>query len=288
MGISTSLGTTHEVDLPGGRIEYHDTGTGAPVLFVHGLLVNADLWRGVVPGIAAAGYRCLTPTLPLGAHRIPVPDADLTPTGVADLIADFLERLDLTDVTVVANDTGGAITQVLLTRKPERIGRVVLASVDSYEGFLPQPFTLLPLLARIPGSMRPLTEAMRIRALHRLPLAFGWVAKRPVPPEIADSYLLPSRNSAAIRKDLRRFLTSAHRHYTLEAARHFGDVRVPVLLVWAREDRIFPIEFAERLARDLPDATLTLIDDSYTFLPEDQPELLTERILEFTRLHATP
>ncbi|WP_327113919.1 alpha/beta hydrolase [Nocardia sp. NBC_01730] len=288
MATSTSLGRTHEVDLAGGRIRYHETGEGAPVVFVHGLLVNADLWRKVVPAIAAAGYRCIAPDWPLGAHEIPVPDAELTPIGVADLIAAFLERLDLTDVTLVANDTGGAITQVLLTRDRSRIGRVVLASVDSYEGFLPQPFTVLPLLAKIPGSMRPLTEAMRIRALHRLPLAFGLVTKRPVPPEIADSYLLPSRNSAAIRKDLRRFLRSAHRGYTLAAASHFADIDIPVLLAWAREDRIFPLSFAERLAGDLPNATLKLIDDSYTFLPEDQPELLTESILEFTRLHATP
>ncbi|MRH86877.1 alpha/beta fold hydrolase [Nocardia sp. SYP-A9097] len=288
MATSTSLGRTHEVDLPGGRIRYHDTGEGPPVVFIHGLLVNADLWRKVVPRIAAAGYRCLAPDLPLGSHEIPVPAADLTPPGLADLIAAFLERLDLRDVTLVANDTGGAITQVLLTRDRSRIGRVVLASVDSYEGFLPQPFTPLTWLARIPGSVRPLVESMRIRALHRLPIAFGLVTKRPVPPEIADSYLLPSRRSGAIRKDLRRVLKTLHRRYTLEAAKHFGAVDIPVLLAWAREDRLFPVSFAERLARDLPDATLTLIDDSYTFLPEDQPELLSTAILEFTRLHATP
>ncbi|MEV6137915.1 alpha/beta hydrolase [Nocardia sp. NPDC051990] len=288
MGISTSLGRTHEVDLPGGRIRYHDTGKGAPVVFVHGLLVNSDLWRKVVPVIAAAGYRCLSPDLPLGSHEIPVPAADLTPTGVADLTADFLDRLDLTDVTVVANDTGGAITQLLLTRRPERIGRVVLTSCDAYEAFFPPLFAALPVLARMPGSLRPLTELLRIRALHRLPIAFGWVTKRPVPPEIADSYLLPSRNSAAIRKDLRRFLKTVHRRYTLDAATRFPSVRVPVLIVWAREDKIFPVSFAERLAAELPNATLKFIDDSYTFLAEDQPELLSETILEFTRLHATP
>lgn len=288
MGISTSLGRTHEVDLPGGRIRYHDTGKGAPVVFVHGVLVNSDLWRKVVPTVAAAGYRCLSPDLPLGSHEIPVPTADLTPTGVADLVADLLERLDLTDVTVVANDTGGAITQLLLTRRPERIGRVVLTSCDAYEAFFPPVFAALPVLARVPGSMRPLTELMRIRALHQLPIAFGWVTKRLVPPEIADSYLLPSRNSAAIRKDLRRFLKNVHRRYTLDAATRFPSVRVPVLIVWAREDKLFPLAFAERLAADLPNATLKFIDDSYTFLAEDQPELLSETILEFTRLHATP
>ncbi|MGW4844017.1 alpha/beta fold hydrolase [Nocardia brasiliensis] len=288
MATSTTLGRTHEVDLPGGRIRYHETGEGPPVVFVHGLLVNADLWRNVVPGIAAAGYRCLAPDWPLGAHSIPVPDADLTPTGVADLIAAFLERLDLTDVTIVANDTGGAITQVLMTRHPARIGRVVLAAVDSYEGFLPAPFTALGWLGWVPGSLRPLLEALRIRALHRTPLAFGLVVKRLPPREIVDSYVLPSRRSGGVRRDLRLFLKTARKKYTLEAAKHFAGVEVPVLLVWAREDRVFPLSFAERLARDLPHATLQVVDDSYTLLPEDQPELLTAAILEFTRLHATP
>ncbi|WP_405134698.1 alpha/beta fold hydrolase [Nocardia sp. NBC_01388] len=288
MATSTSLGRTREVELPGGRIRYHDTGEGPPVVFVHGLLVNADLWRKVVPAIAAAGYRCLAPDWPLGAHEIPVPAADLTPTGVADLIAAFLERLDLRDVTLVANDTGGAITQVLLARNRSRIGRVVLTSCDSYEDFLPKPLNALPIIARIPGSVRLLTETMRIRALHRLPIAFGWVAKRPVPREIADSYLLPSRKSAAIRQDVRRVLKTLNRGYTLAAAEHFGEIALPILVVWAAEDKIFAVANAERLVRDLPGATLRLIDDSYAFLPEDQPELLSAAILEFTRLHATP
>ncbi|WP_028479674.1 alpha/beta fold hydrolase [Nocardia sp. CNY236] len=287
MATSTALGRIHEVDVPGGCIRYHETGTGPPIVFVHGLLVNADLWRNVVPAIAAAGYRCIAPDWPLGAHELAVPGADLTPVGLADLIAAFLERLDLTDVTLVANDTGGALAQIVLTRNSSRIGRVVLASVDSYEAFFPIPFAAFPQIARIPGSIRLLTDLLRIRALHRLPVVFGWAAKRPVPPEIAESYLRPSRASAAVRHDLRRFLRSVHHRYTMAAARHFDEVDVPVLLIWAREDRLFPVSLAHRLARDLPEATVRFIDDSYTFIAEDQPELLAESILEFTRLHAT-
>ncbi|CRY77932.1 Pimeloyl-ACP methyl ester carboxylesterase [Nocardia farcinica] len=283
---SSALGRQREIDLPGGRIRYYETGSGSPVVFVHGLLVNANLWRKVVPDIAAAGYRCLAPDWPLGAHSIPVPEADLSPAGLADLIAAFLDRLDLTDVTLVANDTGGAITQVLLARQRARIARVVLASVDCYERFLPPPFKLLTPLARIPGSLRPATELLRIRALHPLPIALGWVVKRPVPPEVVDTYLLPSRRSGAIRHDLRRFLAGARNSYTLEAARHFGEIDLPVLLVWAREDKLFPVRLAERLAADLPNATLRFVDDSYTAIPEDQPAALTELILDFTRQHA--
>ncbi|MQY19381.1 alpha/beta fold hydrolase [Nocardia macrotermitis] len=288
MATSTALGPIDHVDLPGARIRYHDTGSGDPVVFVHGLLVNADLWRKVVPGVAAAGHRCLTPDWPFGAHTIPVPEADLSPTGAADLIAAFLERLDLRDVTLVANDTGGAITQILLTRNRSRVARVVLTNCDAYEKFFPQPFTPLPRLAAIPGVLRSVIELMRFRPALRLPIAFGLVTKRQPPPEITDSYLLPTRNSAAIRADLRRFLRGVHNRYTLAAAERFPSLELPILLAWASEDRAFKLSFAQRLAGDLPNATLKTVADSYTFIAEDQPELLTELIVEFTRLHATP
>jgi pimeloyl-ACP methyl ester carboxylesterase len=114
------------------------------------------------------------------------------------------------------------------------------------------------------------------------------VTKQPLPHEIADSYLLPSRNSAAIRADLRRFLRDIHKRHTLAAARSFGEWDLPVLLAWAPEDKVFRLDFAQRLAHDLPHATLRTIEDSLTFIAEDQPELLSQLIVEFTRLHATP
>jgi pimeloyl-ACP methyl ester carboxylesterase len=288
MATSSALGPIDHVDLPGGRIAFHDTGSGDPVVFVHGLLVNADLWRKVVPGVAAAGHRCLAPDWPFGAHTIPVPDADLSPTGAADLIAAFLERLDLHDVTLVANDTGGAITQILLTRNRSRIARVVLTDCDAYDKFFPQPFTPLPRLVAIPGLLRAMLESMRFKPALRLPIAFGLVTKRLPPAEITDSYLLPSRKSAEVRADLRRFLRGVHKRYTLAAAQRFPELDLPVLLAWASEDKAFKPSFARRLADDLPNATLRMIDDSYTFISEDRPELLTELIVEFTRLHATP
>jgi pimeloyl-ACP methyl ester carboxylesterase len=288
MGTSTALGPIHDVALPGGRIRYHDTGSGEPVVFVHGLLVNADLWRGVVPAVAAAGHRCLAPDWPLGAHSVPVPDADLSPTGLADLIAAFLAALELRNVTLVANDTGGAITQILLTRNPDRIARVVLTDCDAYDEFFPQPFTALPRLAAVPGVLRMSAELMRFRPAQRSPLALGLMTKRPIPPEIADSYLRPSLRSAAVRADLRRMLRAVHKRYTLAAAERFAEVDIPVLLAWAREDRVFRPAFAERLAGDLPRAELRWIDDSYVFVSEDRPELLAEMIVEFTRQHAAP
>ena len=286
MSSRTGLGTVHEIELSGGRIRYHERGSGPPVVFVHGLLVNADLWRHVVPSIAAAGLRCIAPDWPLGAHELAVPEADLSPPGVAALVAELLERLDLQDVTVVANDTGGAITQILMTQAPARIGRVVLTPSDSFERFFPPMFSFLPALARLPAAIWLLTLALRFRPLHRLPMTFGWLAKRPIPPEIIDSYLLPSRRDPAVREDTRRFLRGVHRRHTLAAAAALPGFTKPVLLAWASEDRLFPIELAHRLARVLPDARLETIADSYTFIPEDQPQRLVELVTQFADTRA--
>jgi pimeloyl-ACP methyl ester carboxylesterase len=283
MARSTALGQVHEINLPSARIRYRERGDGPPIVFVHGLLVNADLWRHITPALSGAGFRCLAPDWPLGSHEVPVPRADLSPPGVANMVGDFLDALDLRNVVVVANDTGGAIAQLLMVQRPERIGRVVLTPSDSFECFLPPPFVLLPKVARVPGAMWLLVELLRVRAVHRLPIAFGWVAKRPIDPEAVESYLEPSRRAADIRRDLARFLVAVHNRHTLAAARELHRFTKPVLLAWATEDRLFPMALARRLAATLPNATLALVGDSYTFIPEDQPAQLARLILEFSR-----
>jgi pimeloyl-ACP methyl ester carboxylesterase len=278
-----ALGPVQHVELPSATIRYRERGQGLPVVFVHGLLVNADLWRHIVPAVAMAGFRCIAPDWPLGSHEVPVPRADLTPPGVADLVAEFLEALGLRDVIVVANDTGGAITQLLMVRHPERIDRVVLTSSDSFDRFFPPPFAFLPAASRLPGAVWLLVQLLRVRALHRLPITFGWVSKRPIPPDVVASYLEPGRRDAAIRGDLARFLVGVHSRYTLAAARELPGFTRPVLLAWAMDDRLFPMALGRRLAAALPHARLVPIKDSYTFVPEDRPSELARLIVAFSR-----
>lgn len=286
MAQNEELGRVGEAQLSTGRIRYRERGEGPVVVFVHGLLVNGDLWRKVVPAIADAGYRCVVPDWPLGSHEVAVPDADLSPPGVAALIAEFLEVMQLQEVTVVANDTGGAITQLLMVNHPERIRAVVLTPSDCFERFFPPAFAPLPRLARVPGLVWALTQVVRWRALQRLPVTFGWVAKRPIPPAVVDSYLRPSRSDPAIRADLRRFLVGVHKRHTLAAAERLGDFDRPVLLAWASEEKLFPLSLAHRLQRILPNAQLEVVDDSYTFVAEDQPEALARVVVDFLGVHA--
>jgi pimeloyl-ACP methyl ester carboxylesterase len=280
--LDPSLGTAKTVALPSGRVSYTERGCGPTVVFVHGLLVNANLWRKVVPAVADAGFRCIAPDWPLGAHRVPMPsDADLTPSGVAKLIAEFLDALDLTDVTVVANDTGGALTQIAMADHPQRLGRVVLTPCDAFEDFFPEPFASLPRLVRLPGAVWLGSRLLRLPVVQRRPSAFGWLAKRGIPAEIIDSYLRAGYDSRQIRRDTKRFIGGVHNRYTLAAAEALTGFSKPVLLVRAEDDRIFPAQLFERLATTLPDARLVTVADSYTFVSEDQPSKLAQLVVEF-------
>jgi pimeloyl-ACP methyl ester carboxylesterase len=168
-----------------------------------------------------------------------------------------------------------------MARRPDRIGRVVLASCDALERFFPPAFRYLPIMARLPGSGWLLAQALRPRALHRLPITYGWLTHRPIPPEVMDSYLQPARRSPGVRRDLHRFLRGVHRRHTLAAAETFGAFDRPVLLAWGVDDRLFPVSLAQRLAGLLPDARLVPVAGARTFVPEDQAEVLAKLISEF-------
>lgn len=284
MANSEALGTEHTIDLPTGRLAYRERGAGPPVVFVHGLLVNADLWRDVVPAVADAGYRCLAPDWPLGSHRTAMPpSADLSPPGVARLIAEFLDALDLTDVTLVANDTGGALTQLVMTEHPKRLTRVVLTPCDALDYFLPPGFAPLTKLAAVPGFTWLLTRLVQLPFVQRLPLAYGMVMRRMPPADVLASYVRPCRENPGVRRDLRRFLRGVHRRHTLAAAEKLPDFTAPVLFVGAADDRVFPAHLAGRLAELLPDARRVTVADSYTFVPEDQPAELARVVVDFLR-----
>ena len=278
-----ALGTPRDLELPQGRLRVFEAGEGPPIVFVHGLLVNANLWRKVVARLSS-GFRCVALDLPLGSHNLPMPDrTDLSPPALADLTADAIEALELEDVTLVGNDTGGALCQMLVTSRPERIGRLVLTSCEYRDHFPPPPFAYFKPAARIPGALAALLAPMRFRAPRRLPIAFGWLTNEPIDREAEDSYLLPVMRDAAARADVRKVLKGADTSQTNAAADKLGRFDRPALIAWSGEDKVFPREDGERLVSDLPNARLELVAGARTFSAEDQPERLAELIASFVR-----
>lgn len=278
---STDLGPARTLELDGGRLRAHVTGEGPAIVFVHGLLVNANLWRKVVPRLD--GFTRVALDMPLGSHLTPMPARPLTPPDVAKLIGEAVTALGLDDVTLVGNDTGGAICQLAAAERPDWLGRLVLTSCDAFEHFPPPRLKPLFTTLKLPGGLRSAYVLMRFRAPRHLPVAFGWLAHERIPDEVTDSYVLPVIENAGVRDDVRRLVAAVDPADTLAAAQRLRAFDRPALIAWSADDRFFPLRDGERLAATIPGARLETIAGARTFSPEDRPERLAELIAAFAR-----
>jgi pimeloyl-ACP methyl ester carboxylesterase len=270
---------TKEVRLAAGTIRYREAGAGPAIVFVHGYLVDGRLWDGVATALADR-YRCIVPDLPFGAHRVAMaPEAALDPPGMARIVDDLIAALGLDDVTLVGNDSGGAVSQVLVSRRPARVARLVLTNCDTHENFPPGIFKAMPPIAKLPGGMRALATPFRIPAVARF--AFSAFAKTGPPAELVIAWTAPAVADKAIMRDLAKVTAGMNKRHTIAAAATLRGTRFPLLLAWAPGDRYFPIRYAQRLAAEVGGAKLVEIPDSATFVPLDQPQLLAARIAEF-------
>jgi len=275
-----------EIELSAGTIDYEDTGGDGPVLvLLHGLMMDASLWDGLIAELAS-DYRCVAPTLPLGAHRHAMgADADLSLAAIARLVAEFLDRLDLHDVTLVGNDTGGALVQLIMADGDARVGRVVLASCDAFDNFPPglTGKTLVLTGKLSPGIFGLFMQQMRLRIVRRLPIAFGWLTMRG--DAATARWMKPVLKQREIRRDAVRVLraVAAEPRLLLDVAETLPSFDRPALVVWASADRVMPPEHGRRLAELIPQGQLAEVDDSYTLIPLDQPARLAQLVREFTK-----
>ncbi|MFE0810770.1 alpha/beta fold hydrolase [Streptomyces sp. NPDC058794] len=268
-----------DIQLTAGTIEYEDTGGEGPVVvLLHGLVHDATVWRNVIADLRT-DHRVIAPTLPYGAHRRPM-SRPPTPDLVNELIAEFLDRLDLTGVTLVENDCGRA--QTVAARHPERLARLALIACEAFDNYPPGlPGKMIGAACRVPGGVSLLVRVLGLKPLRRLPVGIGALTKRPVPDTIVDGWLRPLRTDPAIRRDFRHYNTHVRRDELLAAAQGLRRFERPALVVWATEDLMMPRAHGRRLAGLLPRGRLVEIEDTRTLVAEDQPELLASLLREF-------
>ncbi len=225
----------------------------------------------------------MVPTLPLGGHRLLMrTDADPSVLGVARLVAEFLDRLDLRDATLVLNDRGGALALVSDGRD-QRIGRLVVTSCEAFDNFPPGlPGRSLVAAAKLPGGLHTAFGLLRWGPARRLPVTWGWMTRRPVPAAVMDDWFRGLWSSAQVRRDLRRYVLGVPPKAELlrwsEALRGFDR---PALVAWAGDDRVMPPEHGRRLRELFPDSTYVGIPGSYTLIPEDAPQELIRHLRTF-------
>jgi pimeloyl-ACP methyl ester carboxylesterase len=271
-----------EIELTAGTIDYEDTGGDGPVLvFQHGVAMGGSEWREVVADLRA-DHRCIVPELPLGSHRRPLhDDADLSFEALERLLIEFLDRLELRDVTLVGSDF--SLSLQVAADHPGRLSRLVLVACEAFDNCPPGlPGKNLLLIGKIPGGVGAMVSSLRLRPLRKLPLAYGWMSKR-VTRERLDEWLEPLLTQRSIRRDFRKFIRAEGPARVPDATRRLREFDRPALVVWAKEDRVMPPEHGRRLAELLPQGRLVEVEDSYTLIPIDQPDVLARSIREFVR-----
>jgi pimeloyl-ACP methyl ester carboxylesterase len=281
---SPLLGDARYVELPAGRIDVFERGAGPALVFAHGWLANANLWRHVIDRLAS-DFRCIAIDMPLGAHRTPVrAGADLSPGGCAAIIAGVIDALELAGATLVGNDSGGAYSQIATAARPDLVGRLVLNACETrYDAFPPPPFDGLPLVAREANALAELLKALRDPQARLTEAAYGSLIKRPIPDEVFDTYVLPSNTDPMILRDVAAVMSATDSRELHAAGQVLAEsFDKPVLFAWNVEDTVFPIANAERYAADLANAVVVRIEGSYAFTPEDRPDALAESIGAFS------
>ena len=266
------------IEINAGTIHYEEFGPkdGRPVVFVHGYMMGGQMWRPISARLAGRGLRAIVPTWPLGAHPEPLrPGADRSIGGVADIVADTLAALDLHDVVLVGNDTGGVVTQLVAVHHPERIGALVLTSCDAFEHFPPPILKPLIRAARSAALVRVLAQAMRIPAVRRK--AYAGLAHSDIE-ALTREWVRPARSNPAIAEDLRHLTLSLRTEVTTAVAARLPEFGKPTLIAWSADDVFFPVGDGERLARIIPDARLEVIAGARTYSMLDQPDRLADLV----------
>lgn len=267
----------------GGRLHYFEKGTGDPILFVHGIWANHVLWEGVVNALPD-NVRAIAPDWPLGSQPEAFPRAtDFTPLGIVEIICEFMEALDLQDITLVGNDSGGGICQLLITSDHpavKRIKRLVLTNSDILDQFPPNGFRSMQKMAKwVPWLASPLFKYLMSKDDYKM--FFNMTCSKAVSHEIKDRILGPFAKNAQARKDSLTFLVGCKPEMMLEATKKFSGFDKPVLLIWGEEDDLFPVPLAEELQKEFPNADLVKIADANLFVSLDEPERVASEIANF-------
>ncbi|MGC4963044.1 alpha/beta fold hydrolase [Gordonia sp. DT218] len=279
-------GTTTTIELPSGTIEHTTYGPEdspyPPIVFVHGAVVDHRLWRPVAELLAQAGYRCHAPTLPLGSHHIPWgPAADRSPQGAARLVRELVAQLGLSDATLVANDTGGAVTQFALDADPDFVRALVFTNCDAFELFPPQPFGFVFALMRQRPLLKPMVESMRVKALRHSSLGVGLLLADP-DPDFTLSVFEPMRTDARIRDDFIAFLKEIDPAELAAVTPRLARTDRPVTMVWGADDRCFTPAHGRRFAAVFPNSRFIDVPNARTFVPLDQPRAVADAIASTT------
>lgn len=271
-----------KVEIDGNTIEYEDFGKGHPMIFIHGAFSSGKTWRKVLPELSEH-FHCIVPEWPFGGHKIPISNTlDFSPTGIADLIAKFLKTLDLHNVIIVANDTGGAYAQIFTAKYGKNVSHLILSNCEGFEIFPPKKFQSLKSMVKVPSYLWLLSKVFSYKPSLKWDMTFGLLSHTLKKEEIFEFYVKYFVENKLIRRDFKKLAIEWHPKYTEKASKELRKFNNPALILWGVDDsELFPIELGRRLNAIFSNSTFVEIENSKTYVQEDNPLVFIDSIKQF-------
>lgn len=260
------------VQTASGRISYTEQGTGPVVLFVHGVLLNGHLWRHQLADLSDI-RRCIAVDLLAHGDTEIAPDQDVSVTANAKMLKEFLDALQIDQVDLVGNDSGGGIAQIFAALYPERVRSLTLTDCDTHNNWPPEAFKPFLAMAASGGLRGTLDAMLSDKSVYRSPQALGPAYEHPelLSDDSIEKYLRPLIRTEQRTRDLQRFLAAFDNKHTLAIEDRLKTLKAPTLIVWGTDDVYFDVKWSHWLADNIP-ATRRRVEfkGARIFFPEER------------------
>src|ERR1700726_2119664 len=274
MSSQQTLITTHSVETPSGRISYASAGSGPLALFVHGVVLNKHLWRHQLAGLSDI-RRCIAIDLLAHGDTDIAPDQDVSVTVNAKMLKELIDALQIGQVDVVGNDSGGGIAQIFAALNPERVRSLALTNCDTHDNWPPEAFKPFVDMVKAGGLRDTLNAMLADKTIYRSPDALGPAYERPetVTDEDIETYLRPLVRTEQRTRDLQRFVVAFDNKHTRVIEPQLRALRAPTLIAWATDDIYFPVKWAHWLAATIPRAKPPVeLEGGRLFFPQERAD----------------
>ncbi len=261
-----------------GRISYVEQGQGPVVLFVHGILLNGYLWRHQLAALSDT-RRCIALDLLCHGHTETSASTDVSVTGNAHMLREFLDAMDIAQVDLVGNDSGGGICQIFAALYPSRVRTLTLTDCDAHDNWPPEAFKPFVAMVAAGGLGDTLHAMLHDKQVFRSPQALGPAYERPeaVSDETIEAYLRPLVGTPQRVRDLERFVNAFDCRHTVAVQNYLQQLKAPTLIAWGTDDVYFDVEWSHWLARTIP-GTKRRVEyrGARIFFPEERAETFNQ------------
>ncbi len=255
-----------------GRISYTEQGTGPVALFVHGVLLNGYLWRHQLEDLSDI-RRCIALDLLAHGDTEIAPNQDVSVTANAKMLKEFLDALQIDQVDLVGNDSGGGIAQIFAALCPERVRSLTLTDCDTHDNWPPEAFKPFLAMAGGGGLRGTLETMLSDKSVYRSPQALGPAYEHPdqLTDDSIEKYLRPFVRTEQRTRDLQRFLAAFDNKHTLAIEAQLKTLKAPTLIVWGTDDVYFDVRWSHWLADNIPGTRRCVeLQGARIFFPEER------------------